>query len=168
MTNKTLEERFFDKVHINTKTGCWNWTAFRDKCGYGMFRMNGSMPYAHRVSYEMTGKEIKQGNCVCHTCDTPDCVNPFHLFQGTHTQNMRDCKRKGRNHTTRCAGTLQWQAILTDHNVQLIREFIKRFPPNLSKRSPNYGSAVFISRWFGVKPSTISQIRAGKTWKHVK
>jgi hypothetical protein len=33
---------------------------------------------------------------ACHSCDTPLCVRPDHLYAATHAENMRDGVRKGR------------------------------------------------------------------------
>lgn len=61
-----------------------------------MFTVAGQKFRAHRYSYAMLHGMPPSTIDVCHTCDTPQCVNPEHLFVGTRTDNMRDCRSKGR------------------------------------------------------------------------
>jgi len=58
--------------------------------------MYGKPTPAHRASYFAFIGKIENGNDVCHTCDVRDCVNPEHLFQAGHDENMRDMSKKGR------------------------------------------------------------------------
>lgn len=88
-------KRFWKGIQKTTETGCWLWKDARSKSGYGQFRVNDKLIYAHRFSYELHHGKITKGKCVCHTCDTPPCNQPLHLFLGTHKENMEDAARKG-------------------------------------------------------------------------
>ena len=103
----TLPERFWSKVDRRGPDECWPWTAHTQAKGYGTFGI-GNRPYpAHRVAYELTHGVVPDTRIfVCHSCDTPGCCNPAHLFLGSHDDNMADmkAKRRARNaKKTHCA-----------------------------------------------------------------
>ncbi len=91
-----MKSRFMQKVAIDTKTGCWIWTACVRKSGYGAFGIGKYVEYAHRASWKMFNGCIPDGMYVCHTCDERRCVNPEHLWIGTAKMNMQDASNKGR------------------------------------------------------------------------
>ncbi|KKM18075.1 hypothetical protein LCGC14_1669330 [marine sediment metagenome] len=90
------QARFFDKVD-RSGTGCQEWQAGKTKGGYGTFQLDGKTQYAHRVMWSCSFGDIPDGLQVLHRCDNPSCVNPAHLFLGTHADNMKDMRDKGRH-----------------------------------------------------------------------
>lgn len=103
-----IADRFWSKVQKTD--ACWLWTSNVHHNGYGQIAQsrNGATRqrwvWAHRVAWELTHGPIADGLLVLHRCDTPLCVNPAHLFLGTHLENIADSVRKGRYNAWRRSG----------------------------------------------------------------
>jgi hypothetical protein len=87
----------FEKKIRKLATGCWYFGRRAAAETYRIFRLSdGSRMPAHRFAWLAYKGRIPTNLWVLHTCDNPPCVNPDHLFVGTHQDNMRDMKDKGR------------------------------------------------------------------------
>jgi hypothetical protein len=130
--------------------GCWLWKAPLDRDGYGRCHLLGRTDRAHRVSYRLFVGEIPDGLNVLHTCDTPACVRPDHLWAGTQIENIADRDAKGRA----ARGERNGRAKLTWPLVREIRRL--RDETGLSFRK--------IAARFGVCHRTVFDICSGKLW----
>ena len=92
---RTLLELFLS--HITIENGHWLWTGCLDKDGYGVFHDNTKKRPAHVVAYKLYKADFNSSLNVLHKCDIRRCVNPNCLFQGTQSDNIKDCVQKGRH-----------------------------------------------------------------------
>jgi hypothetical protein len=92
ITKELIESRSIPEPN----SGCWLWEKAVDRGGYGVIRPDYDLLRAHRLSYEIYKGKTDERLYVLHRCDVRCCVNPDHLFLGTHADNMKDMVRKGR------------------------------------------------------------------------
>ena len=151
-----LINRFLVKIEIGENDNdCWKWLgAFHSKLGYGSFCVhNKKKEKAHRISFEIfNNRKIKEGMHILHSCDNPNCVNPKHLSEGTHQDNMDD--KVSKNRQSRLNGEQIGTSKLTKEQVDLIR----------NKFNLDGVSQASLSREFGIHHSNIHRIVNFKSW----
>lgn len=141
-------------------SGCWIWEKSLNNRGYGLLQRGGYRGYAHRFSYSHFIGNIPKGMFVCHQCDLRCCVNPDHLWIGTHIDNMNDCLAKGRHvsqsyNANQARGECIGQSKLTSKEVLEIRAI----GMSLSQRK--------IAIAYGVTKNAIKLVLQRKTWNHI-
>lgn len=145
-------DRFMDKVELIPFHPCWEWTGHLDRDGYGIFWKEGKNRRASQVSYELFVGPFPFRMLACHSCDNPSCVNPKHIWPGTHGDNHKDRNRKGRQAKGATAG----QTKLTDQKAKEICEKYKWMANGASQLAAEYG----------VTANAIVSIIKGRTWSH--
>ena len=123
----------------------WRWST---TCGYGIVQHEGRSQHATHVVLQMVGQHRPTDKHeVCHSCDTPACINVAHLRWGTRTENMADMRERGRSRT----GLRHWNCRLTDDQVRDIRRRYKAGEPPRE-----------IARDFGITPPHVTRVATGK------
>lgn len=142
--------------HVQKTAGCWLWTGCEDGKGYGVIGRGGrggKQDGAHRVSWELANGPIPPGLIVCHRCDVPMCVNPAHLFLGTHADNGADRDAKGRHRYA--LPPRETITKLSEGDVLAIRA---------AAATTSYAD---LAARYGVCRSNISMIVTRRNWRHV-
>lgn len=178
-------QRFWDKVDktlgFGPKGVCWRWVACQTKNGYGLISINRKTRTAHSVSWELHNPTKNIGSLyVCHSCDTPSCVNPEHLFLGTQKENLQDAASKGRIQN----GNDHWSR-RNPHKVARGKRHGSKTNPEKFVRGEEHPRSklnaekvrairkdcrkrIDIANEHGVSPSVISTIQSRKAWAHVE
>ncbi len=111
-TKELLKERFDKKWELHNASGCWMWNGTRHTPNGAYAYQSGEMVVlnrkvrAHRVAWMVYRGPIDAGQFVLHKCDNPLCVNPDHLYLGSHADNMRDMAVRGRTHWKKVSSEL--------------------------------------------------------------
>lgn len=145
--------QLFDRVS-KLDNGCWEFTGYRSKKGYGEIKVDGRMEKTHRQAWLLTFGAIPLSLQVLHRCDNPPCINPSHLFLGTNKDNVAD--RVAKNRSGAPQGEQVWSAKLSADAVRTIRHL---HGLGWSNRA--------ITAVVPVNDRSISNIVTGKTWRHV-
>jgi hypothetical protein len=150
---ETRLNNFWAKVDkTSCSSGCWFWTGAKQggRAGrYGAFQMGWkTQKRAHRLSFEIANGPIPDGMMVCHSCDTPLCVNPAHLFLGTAKINIEDMDAKNRR--GKCKGEKNGASKLT---VEAVRSIY--LDPRTNRE---------IAEDYRINSNLVSQIRHRKIW----
>jgi hypothetical protein len=139
-----MVKRDFDNDKHVTFDQCLEWDGYHDRYGYPSIGIKNKPLKGHRLVYEYFVGPIEPGMQVLHTCDNPRCINPFHLWQRTILDNVRDSVEKGRAACLR-TGEDHFGARLSNLDVEFIRK---------SSFSQKY-----LAERFGCSPDTIKSIR---------
>ena len=92
----TLADRLEALSIPEPNSGCRLWLGKLTSTGYGQIKVGGKKSRVHRIAYELAKGPIPAGRIICHHCDVPNCIEPDHLYAGTHQTNSDDKWRRGR------------------------------------------------------------------------
>lgn len=137
-----------------TKTdNCWSWIGDIDKrYGYGRVNIKDKKYIASRVAWTIQhGSSPPRNKLVCHTCDNRRCVNPKHLFLGTHKQNSMDAANKRRM----CHGAMHHLTTITALAVKQVRLAVSAGAKHRD-----------VAERFNLTRSAVGAIVTGKNWKY--
>lgn len=166
--------QFEDQFVPCPPASCWVWVGSILPNGYGRFsfRKDGCVQShrAHRVSYAIQNGSVPANLLVCHSCDVRLCVNPNHLFVGTHSDNALDMLRKGRH--PEIFKNLTVKNTSCEHLRGIDRKGTKNGRAKLNEKTvleiaQSSATTRELSLKLGINYNTIGNIRDGRHWTHL-
>ena len=156
------------RLEAATEQDCVLWPLALDRGGRGRIWHGGKLMLAHRWVWERIKGVIPAGKLLCHTCDNPTCVNPRHLYVGTHADNMRDMKVRRRYFAARNPE----RAVESGRRLGLSNTWARGSKNPKAKLSDDDARSIRASSLptkklaatFGVHRTIIQRIRRGTLW----
>lgn len=153
--SQALQHWIEQRVKIDLK-GCWKWVLSLHRDGYAKINKFGFWQ-GHRLSYYAFHKvEYKKNLLVLHRCHNRDCVNPDHLYQGTHFDNAKDTAESGRAKGIFLNGIYHKNVKLTEYVVLAIRDL---FSKKYKVRE--------IAKIYNLPRTTVSAVCHRHSWRHL-
>ena len=148
-----FKQRIINNTVVDTN-GCWNWIGKLDKGGYAICTFKNKRTRMHRATYEFYKGSFEKTKLICHKCDNRKCINPDHLYVGTHKDNAIDMVVRKRQNLT--LGSAHQNSIFDEKTILLMR---KEYSEGIliSELSRKYKSA-YRNVW---------KIIRRQTWKHI-
>lgn len=148
--------RLWSAVNVGTQKECWTCYRDLDSDGYPRLQIKGRKYRCSRIVAVLFGviKSMRSPELVCHKCDNPQCLNPYHLWAGSIDTNNKDKANKGRSPR----GERHGKALLTEAQVREARRVIP---------SGIVPCARLAAQW-NVSKATIWDAVSGRTWSYLE
>ena len=153
--HRLVNADFFTRF-IEDDNGCYRYQGSKNNYGYPLmgfkwregsplYQLNsagrpvGMMTVHRAVLITKLGREIAPGLSALHSCHTRDCINPAHLYEGTHLDKMQslvDANRtRGGENRERSPGNFIYteEEINWIRNCQDINLLVERFGVSKTK-----------------------------------
>lgn len=146
---RLTKENILDRAIPEPNSGCWLWEGYAKQVTKTYIQprvtYKNKVFSVPRLVWILFNGDVPTGLSVCHKCDVSLCVNPNHLYIGTHKDNMNDLVSRGRGRTS--------NQTMGPNEVIKAKEL----------RASGYKVKDIAAR-FGITPKGMSRILAGKRW----
>jgi transposase-like protein len=135
------------------ENGCWECTSHSlNNAGYPSICRNSKKQNIHRYVYKITKGFKNTENHILHSCDNKLCINPDHLHEGTHTQNMKEARERG---------LMTSQKRAENYNSKLTKDQCLNIYHRYKRKKENMGK---LAKEFNCSRSTINKITLAMHW----